>query len=388
MMSLYALGMELEPAYGSVPFLFYNICLIPLTTITMMALVWLQIRWTGNEQLKKTKTVGYSAVLFAWMVVSSLERESTCPVPFVPDLCFKTYVIGMPLGAGRNWALKFNLGPMVQLLIAQVIMPRVSFVGHLAGIVCGFVLHWNLLPKEVFWMPQVLIPMILLLSCCARRIVSFRCSYDRIPALASDNDEDEDTGPSTMMEVSAGGRRKPENQRRMRQLLICVRNGMVATAVICPAMFNSFGSIVLSQMLVSTFVVFSVQRWLLKDRTRDASTLWKATIVSLVLTLVTDAMHFPYWTCMSSYIGAKWIVSSSSMVLELFLLLRCTVNFVALLLASEILLTEGGDIRGIFDHVLGWAVRYCHMLVMPLQRLSSVSNFTPFQGQGVALGQV
>jgi membrane associated rhomboid family serine protease len=389
MMSLYALGSELEPLYGSIPFLFYNICLIPLTTIVMMVTVWMQIRYTGDERLRNTKTVGYSAVLFAWMVVTSLERESTCPVPFMTNVCFKTYQFNMndilKSATNSKWILKFNFGPLIQLLIAQVIMPRVSFLGHLAGIVCGFVLHWNLLPREVFYMPQVLIPAILMFHLWyVRRIISFQSrpdGYNRI-----DNDDALAIGTSAGM-----SRRKPDQTRIMIRQMRWIQRGMVVTTIMSILLFNSVGSVFLSQLLATAFTIFS-SRWYFAERGQDTSNnssscaLWKATIISLVLVILADAIQIPYWISMSAYISAKWSICNV-FSLGAFLLLRFAMNFAALVVASCII-TEIGPCRGAFEYVFGWVVKYGNMahVVVGQQRTSNTAGFSAFQGQGVALG--
>ena len=149
-MALYSLGMQLEEQMGSISFLFYNISLIPITTLIMMAMIGWQVRRTGNTALAEQSAVGYSGVLFAWMVVASLNSDKpTCPIPLFDDVCFNTY--NMFLG------IKVNLGPVVQLIVAQVLLRRASFVGHLAGLVAGFCVHWRLLPL-VLVQPAVLIP--------------------------------------------------------------------------------------------------------------------------------------------------------------------------------------------------------------------------------------
>ena len=145
MMSLHTLGKELEGGFGSIAFLTYNVTLIVFTTMVMMGMVYARVRWiqhkldrttasnnpqlqqTYREQqvrLRETSSVGYSAVLFAWMVVSTMERKApTCPIPFFSDVCFSTYSVpGVPF-------LKFNVSPIVSLFLAQFIMPRVSFMG-------------------------------------------------------------------------------------------------------------------------------------------------------------------------------------------------------------------------------------------------------------------
>jgi membrane associated rhomboid family serine protease len=152
-MALYALGEQLEEhTIGSIPFLFYNVSLVPITTVIMMAMThWQMRRNPGNSStLAETSAVGYSGVLFAWMVVASLEQDApSCPIPLFPDICFNTYsLFGI---------LKVNLGPIIQLFIAQLLLKRASFIGHLAGIVAGFMLHWRLLPLSVV-QPATLIP--------------------------------------------------------------------------------------------------------------------------------------------------------------------------------------------------------------------------------------
>ena len=132
-------GRELEGGFGSIVFLVYNIAMIVFTTMVMMAMVYGRIKWLQykidnganaqttlsyqeqQQRLQNTSSVGFSAVLFAWMVVSTLDRtQATCPVPFFNDVCFSTYTVG---------PLKFNIAPIVSLFVAQFIMPRVSFMG-------------------------------------------------------------------------------------------------------------------------------------------------------------------------------------------------------------------------------------------------------------------
>ena len=145
-MSLRNLGNELEGTDGrwygdSVAFLVYNAALVVFTTATMMTLVYARLWFIQHRippatsplyascedrmrRLRDTSSVGYSAVLFAWMVVSTMERNApTCPVPFFSDVCFATHAVpGMPF-------LRFNIAPIVSLFAAQFIMPRVSFMG-------------------------------------------------------------------------------------------------------------------------------------------------------------------------------------------------------------------------------------------------------------------
>lgn len=170
MMSLSALGKELEGLhlYSSIAFFFYNFSLIPMVSVIWLGLQWMVDKYgrynpTVNGSDPNRPTVGYSGVLFAWMVVASLEQQSTCPVVFLPSLCFQTYTWG---------PVKFSWGPLVQLIVMQIILPHVSLTGHLAGIVAGFLLHWGFLPIRNL-QPAILVPALYLFYLRAIRKIIF-----------------------------------------------------------------------------------------------------------------------------------------------------------------------------------------------------------------------
>ena len=153
MMSLSALGKELEgrQVFTSISFFMYN-----LSLIVIVPAIWLGLQrciqfYYPNTYNANGATVGYSGVLFAWMVVASLGQTSTCPIIFAPGICFPTYELFGPF--------KFSFSPIVQLAVMQVILPRVSFTGHLAGIIAGFLLHWEWFPIRYF-QPALIIPIL------------------------------------------------------------------------------------------------------------------------------------------------------------------------------------------------------------------------------------
>jgi membrane associated rhomboid family serine protease len=156
MQALYSLGSELESndgstKYSSVTFFMYTASLVLWTTIFWLLLETLKRRFESAMSpvaSGDSPTVGFSGVLFAWMVVASLEQSQTCPVHFLPSLCFVTH---------EFVGFRFNFAPLVQLGIAQVLLPRVSLTGHLAGILSGLALHWGLLPLA-YTQPAVLLP--------------------------------------------------------------------------------------------------------------------------------------------------------------------------------------------------------------------------------------
>jgi len=169
MMALHSLGPMLERIYGSIPLLLYTASFLPITTMVVV-LLWttsrrLAVRRNGNtdsnnqqQQQQFPNMVGFSGILFAWMVVATLQNtnQSSCPIPFLPNLCFNTYT--MTLVGGKS--VHVNLAPLVQLVFLQVVLPRVSFFGHLAGVIVGFAWKWNLIPTLEYCQPSIAYPIL------------------------------------------------------------------------------------------------------------------------------------------------------------------------------------------------------------------------------------
>ena len=109
--------------------------------------------------------VGFSGILFAWLVIKTLgdgPNAMSCPVFFLPNLCFPTY---------HNRIFHINIGPLVQLIVLQMVLPKVSWKGHLAGILVGFVCYhatyWtsaSSLHLLEFMQPSVLFPILWILG--------------------------------------------------------------------------------------------------------------------------------------------------------------------------------------------------------------------------------
>jgi len=93
-------------------------------------------KYQNQQQYRAQQSVGYSCVLFAWMVVDAVKMEEFCPVPGFAQLCFKTYHIGVAA---------LNAGPFMLLILTNFIMPKASFHGHLSGILLGYLISWGLL---------------------------------------------------------------------------------------------------------------------------------------------------------------------------------------------------------------------------------------------------
>ena len=146
-MSLFQLG-ELEVTYGSVTFAFLNADLVFITMGICVLSSHIMIYKFNRADQATSQAVGFSCVLFAWMVAASVRMKQYCPIFLIPTLCFTTYFIPNPLASfsiGPSMGFPVNIGPILLLVITKVIIPRSSFLGHLSGIVIGYPLAWNAL---------------------------------------------------------------------------------------------------------------------------------------------------------------------------------------------------------------------------------------------------
>ena len=173
MMTCSSVGELLEhpsSSIGTIPLMLWTWSFVAFTTICVILLDWLEqqiriqlLRHRNTTTTRKRKPfpnmVGFSGILFCWSVYMTLSLEphqQLCPIPILSTqlFCFETYELGNISG------LKFNWGPIIQLVVLQVVLPRVSFIGHLSGILCGFGWYWNLFPSLELSQPALSFPVV------------------------------------------------------------------------------------------------------------------------------------------------------------------------------------------------------------------------------------
>lgn len=440
MMSLHTLGRELEGEFGSINFFMYNVTLVVMTTIVMMAMVYGRLRWQQSHHLspdqqlhlRETSTVGYSGVLFAWMVISTLEREQpTCPIPFFNDVCFSTYSFGQ---------VKFNIAPVVSLFVAQFIMPRVSFMGHLAGIICGFGLHWGWPPIEI-GSANVLVGGVFLVGNLFWR----RGVVPVVPlSPPDDNDHDDDNqllslllengqdgidgilmslpvsadvengnaldrhNPATSTDPIARGKEKKkeremEEMRRKHMTLASIRNLICLVTVLSFLFFDWISSIVLSQCLLLAYFIFGTRSsfivWactqakaendIITPEKQRCGMIWRGYFMSCVLAIVVDAMSVAGWIQLRTFISSQKTMLLFGLVpTVVFMLLRFAINILGMVIASKVLhdmgqvsFVSGGIFVRVFSRVLT-----CSKAIGDGVFLSKRPLWTAFEGRGIRLG--
>ena len=450
MMSLRALGQEIEGSmYSSIVFLFYNIALVAFTTMVMMLMTYARIRWHEREierpsssssssshehhlqhddkirQLKETSSVGYSAVLFAWMVIRTMEsNRPSCPIPFFSDICFETYTMpGLP-------AIKFNIAPIVSLFAAQFIMPRVSFMGHLAGIICGFGLHWGIFPPMELCSPNVLFGGVFIIGLIwRRRIIPVRplltatmdeegCMEheDYLTSLLAvenggdevivvgDNSSHRSPSRSNNRQASYDPIRKKERDRiesyRKQKTLLHIRNLIGVVTLLSLFVFDWTSSLVLSQFVLLTLFAFGtkslfivwaytrsedVENDIIVPEKKRSGIIWRGFLMSAVLSIVYDSMTFASWLAVPN-INSPMPIGSLS--IKLFMIFRLVVNLLALVVGSKIL-HELGEVGGgilvhIFSHVFDWTRAVGDSGILALR--SHTPLWSAFEGRGMTLG--
>lgn len=119
MSSLLQLGLSLELQFGSLQFLFFTVWTIFINGFLYCALCYAMFIATGDNGEKYVSGIGYSGVLFAYAIIESYHTtEQSRSVFGIFTVPAKVY-------------------PFILLLLIQVLLPGISFFGHLAGVLTG-----------------------------------------------------------------------------------------------------------------------------------------------------------------------------------------------------------------------------------------------------------
>ena len=335
MMSLSSLGQDLEPLVGSIPFLLWNVSLIPLTTILLLALRSIHHTYmVANRQRQQhpqqelvnnpfPNIVGFSGVLFAWMVVASLNQQTTCPIPMFPDVCFDTYEI---------WdGIKVNVGPLAQLVFAQIILPRSCFVGHLAGIIAGFALHWNVLSLE--WLqPCILLPVLWI---CGKTLLYYQNaqrSHDSLTGrelsrLTTSSNATPMSSPRSLLgSATLEGEESSSSSKMVEKRLQAMIRYKLLVLVVVFILGNFSWSLIVSQVIL--WMILIALHTVSLSGSSLGGTLGRGYIVFVLIVLLTDAMT------LGGYLATRILWPQRIWILVGFVGMRLIWNLESLCLVS------------------------------------------------------
>ncbi|CAI5970585.1 unnamed protein product [Closterium sp. NIES-64] len=120
-----------EPG-GSIGYLGDSFLMLVLSGLLGLAVYHVLIHRWRLEYFRRVTAVGYSCVVFGWMTVLSVRR---------PAITLSVFgLIKLPV----------SLAPFESLIFTSFIVPKASFVGHLAGIIAGYLLAWGALKGGVY----------------------------------------------------------------------------------------------------------------------------------------------------------------------------------------------------------------------------------------------
>lgn len=393
MSSMISLGEALEQGgYGSLPFLSLNISLVVFTGICMMLITKARIYMSDStgeiRSLKERNTVGYSGVLFAWMVIVSMEREKSCPVFFLPEMCFETFHLYK-----NNF--KFNIAPLVALGITQVILPRASFVGHLSGIMCGYALHWGVL-RLGFCVPHVLGCSIIfiwlwkiekVIPICVQSTAEELLTLD---VIALDDDDEVNEAYDSMRQVMAHffSQRASVQERTISHLQL-TSYGLIGSSLLSVLLFD--WGIIFCECISAYLFYIGTTSFINVDKKKQNCShighILRGYIIAALLLLVADGMNLPGW-----WIARVFIISNRTLILSnnvffvfMISLIRISLNIWGLILAVKVL-ADVGEINGgtCYKVVLGWILNNLRIvgneIIVPIHH--------SFEGQGRVLGTV
>jgi len=138
MMTLQGLGTNLERQMGSLLF-FYLILLFDLLISSLHLILAASAHYSQMYSgFMNECTVGFSGILFAFVVINTNSSESAHQSLF-------------------GFSVPTKLYPWAMLFILQFIMPGVSFLGHMSGILVGFAYTFGFLnwlipsPSKLNW---------------------------------------------------------------------------------------------------------------------------------------------------------------------------------------------------------------------------------------------
>jgi len=437
MMTLHSLGTVLEnnaldapmSSLSSMEFLALNIALVALTTGTMMGIAYMQIQFARRhgraqqeQQLLNTPVIGFSGVLFALMVVQTLDYAESCPIPFMfPDLCFATHTIPFV-------NIRWNISPLVSLVFTQLVIRNASFIGHLSGIICGYTfLHVGVLPFKLL-VPPVLIPSILCWHYWwIQRIIPLGkvgdSNFDRNTA-----DSEQCGGEDEEMHNSTGGnllnplfhipyRTANASSSDVRQSDLCTQSNLSSGTLQNVKAFHLLRKLMLVLCVMSAFVLesdmvlaqcgayillyFSSRHYDfflapintpgMKEQHKQAlSTLLHGFFVVAVMILVTDSMTLGCWITPGGSI--MWLSSPNPPklfgreleVFSLVVVIRLAGNITGLIATAKVLCDEGLVSKsGLFENVLGIVYRNAKSI----GEYVLVPDLVPFEGRGFILGR-
>jgi membrane associated rhomboid family serine protease len=134
MLSAISLGTIVEGRYGTIRQGMNTLLVILYTSLMFLVLAVLFSSTGFIKNMMHRDAVGFSSVLFHFLVMEChLSNNDSFSIP-------------TGAGGGRGITIPSTLVPWILLLVLQLVLPRASFWGHVAGILTGTLQVYGILP--------------------------------------------------------------------------------------------------------------------------------------------------------------------------------------------------------------------------------------------------
>lgn len=142
MSALWSLGVVEQLSHiglGVQFYLHYTLVLIILSGLLVLAAYHVLIQKFKIEYFRRVTAVGYSCVVFGWMTILAVKQPSA-----------KLNLFGV-------LSLPISFAPFESLIFTSIIVPQASFVGHLSGIIVGYLIAWGVIDgMDNYWAVSML----------------------------------------------------------------------------------------------------------------------------------------------------------------------------------------------------------------------------------------
>jgi len=131
MVSMYSMAW-IEQYLGSIEYLRISFILLIGSFCAMTLIVYILDRFAHRPQHRNHYVLGYSGVVFGWLSIGAMLNGGAMSF-FGLQVPYFTY-------------------PFVALIVTSLIIPNASFIGHLAGLIIGFLVYFEVF----FWFTDYL----------------------------------------------------------------------------------------------------------------------------------------------------------------------------------------------------------------------------------------
>ncbi|GBG60784.1 hypothetical protein CBR_g12522 [Chara braunii] len=128
MSALWSVGVVEQLGHAGMGKMYYlknTLLLVILSLALVLVFYHFLIHRLKLERYWRVTAVGYSCVIFGWMTILSQKQAGS-----------KIQVLGF-------LSLPASLAPFESLIFTYIIAPQASFLGHLSGIIVGYLISWG-----------------------------------------------------------------------------------------------------------------------------------------------------------------------------------------------------------------------------------------------------